>query len=157
MPSRVSWNITDYDQEGATVQLTGPTLNGTNYDAQVAEVDGIRGALEAIILGRMETETIVSRAQTFANPAVSSKFAERELKLLFTYVDDVTGERGTFTVPTPDLDSLDRTPGSDKITLQDAAGANLMAPLVLAIENWALSKAGNSITIESARVVGRNL
>lgn len=154
MPSRASWKIADYSGEASSVTLVGPTLSGATYDAQIAEVAAIRSALDAITLGVIQTEQVVAVATTISGANAADPYAQRELKLLFSYEDTVTGEKGTFTVPAPDLTALTTIEGSDVIDLGDAG---VGAAFVVAVEGWALSGAGNTINILSARIVGRNI
>lgn len=154
MPSRLLYNVTDYRGKDATTTLHGPDLDGTNYDVQFALVTGIRAALEDIVLGKVTGEQLISSVLEPENPPATSPYAKRQLKLLFGYVDNVTGEAYTFTVGAPDLSALVIPQNSDDVTLADLSN---MAAFVSAVEAFALSKDGNAITIQSCRIVGRNL
>lgn len=154
MASRSTWKLMDRSLETSSVTLTGPTLTGANYDAQIAEVAGISATLQAITLAEVQKQTVVSYENAISADIPTSPYANRELKLLFSYNDTVTGRRGSFTVPAPDLASLTLGDNSDEVDLADAG---VMAAFVTAVEGWALSEAGNTINITSARIVGRNL
>jgi len=154
MASRATWKVNDYSGEAASVALNGPTLSSATYDAQVAEVSGIRTALDAITLGVIASEQIVASTEAISAALPASPYAQRELKLLFSYEDTTTGQRYTFTVPAPDLAVLETVEGSDAVVLADAG---VMAAFVTAVEGWALSPDGNLINILSCRVVGRNI
>jgi hypothetical protein len=134
--------------------LSGATLTAGNIVAQVALISAVRAALDAITLGVIQRETIMAAETGISGELPTSPYAQRELKLLVTYADDVTGDRGTFTVPMPDLAALTPVEGTDRILLEDTG---VMAAFVSAVEDYALSSAGNAITVLTAHVVGRNL
>lgn len=154
MASRITFKVADYSGETASVTIPGPALTGANYDAQVAEATGLAATLQAITLGEVQSYVLTAENETISGDLPTSPYAQREVKLHFTYSDNVTGKRGSFTVPAPDLANLDTTPSSDAVTLADAG---IMAAFVTAIQGFMLSPEGNAITIQSARVVGRNL
>lgn len=155
MASRAVWTLSDYSGEKSGLSLNGPTLSSANYDAQIAEVSGIRSALDDITLGVIQQEQVISAVNVLSGSLPTSPYAQREVKLLFTYVDNTTGARHTFTVPMPDLAALTTSTGSDAILLEDAG---VMAAFVSAVEGFAVAPVtGNAITIITCRVVGRNI
>lgn len=154
MASRITFKLADYSGEASSVAIPGPALTGATYEAQAAEAIGLATTLQAITLAEVQGYTFVADTDTISGDLPTSPYAQREIKLLFTYSDNVTGERGSFTVPAPDLANLETTPDSDMVTLQDAS---IMAAFVTAVQGFFVSAAGNAITIQSARIVGRNL
>jgi hypothetical protein len=154
--SVVSYSILDATGEKSNFRLYGPALTGATYDAQLAEVSGIRTALGGITAGTVSKEDVLASSELISSNPASEPYAQRELKLLVLYHGNTTQKAFTFTVPCPDLDALTRSGGSDAIVLTDAG---VMAAFVTAVQGFATSPDDDteSITIDSARIVGRNL
>lgn len=154
MPSTLTYSVLDNSGERSGFTLTGATLNAGNIAAQVALVSGIQAALDDIILGTINREQLVASNTLISSTLPGSPYAQRELKLLFSYSDDVTGKSYTFTVPTPDLAALTIASGGDSVLLADA---DVMAAFVSAAEAYMTAPdTGNAVTINSCRIVGRN-
>lgn len=155
--SKVTFSILDYSNEVSTVGFYLGTISSANYDSVVNDGPGgavgdIRLAMNGIISGNHLRRTV--NAETFNDAAVlpTDPYSQRELKGYFEYRDTVTGEVGSFEVPTIDLDVVGQQ-GTDVIDLEEIA----VAAFVTAVEANAVSRDGNAIEITSARVVGRSI
>lgn len=154
--AKVTFSILDYSNEVSTVGFYLPTLNAGNYAAIVGDgvgeaVGDIRIAMNALIKGNHLRRTVT--AETFNDAATlpADPYAQRELKGYFEYRDTVTGELGSFELPTVDLDVVGQQ-GTDVIDLEEVS----VAAFVAVVEAECVSRDGNPIEITSARVVGRN-
>jgi len=128
--------------------------DGSNFDTLVTPVTGdydlIKGPLTAITIMNM-TRSIASfviEQDTATLP--SNAHAQREVKILFTYLDEDTNALYSFTVPGPTTTVIPS--GTDEIDLDNV----LIAAFVAAVEAKCVSPVGGPITVMSARLVGRN-
>lgn len=145
----------DHSNELSQVQLHFETVvaGGANFDTTMASIAAVFDEIETVSLcdnaGYGYREQIVDDPST--TPA--SNLAQRESGMRVFLVDDVTGKKSSFTLPSPDLANLTIDAGADKVTLADGS---IMAALVTAIEANVESVAGNAVTVTRAVVVGRN-
>lgn len=156
MASRLTYTLNDYSGEKSNFALAGPTLTNANLDATVALVSGVRAAIDPIVLAVVGKESLIAAEDNISSANAGSPYAQRELKLLFTYVGDTSGKELRFTVAAPDLAALTTSPGSDAVVLADG---DVMADFVSAVEAFARmpDDPTETITITSCRLVGRNL
>lgn len=157
MSGKVTYTILDYSNETSTVTFHLGDLTAANYDARTGDgvgqsVGDIRIAMNALIAGNHLRRTVT--AEQYVDTAVlpSDPTAQREIKARFTYRDTVTGELGSFELPTADLNVLAQQ-GTDVIDLEEVA----VAAFVTAVEANAFSRDGNAIEIVSGQIVGRSL
>ena len=115
----------------------------------------LKTALDAIILGVQQKEHIAIYDTLISNAIPVSPFAQRELKILVTYVGNTTGKLLQFEIPTPDLAAL-TLGANDSIVLADAG---VMAAYVVADEavRRMPEDDAETVTIQGARLVGRNI
>lgn len=143
----------DYGPTGerSTAIFEGVDLTAGNFDAQVTEQNALRNAVNAITLGELTkvTRVAVESPQPGANPA--SPFAQRELKWLVRYHDDVTGKRATLEIPCADLAKLD--PNNEDIA--DTSDADIAA-FITAFEAYVLGPSGNNAVVDQIVFVGRD-
>lgn len=152
MASKVRFSIRDYSDEYGSTSFSIDEVTAANFDAQVAAIQGLNTAMAALTLGNITgVQFSVDPGVAGADERPSSPFAQRELRALFGYQDNVTGQRGTFSIPCADMAIVGQG-GTDEIDLT----LSLVAPLVTAFEALARSTAGNPITINYGRVVGRS-
>src|SRR6185369_16399010 len=89
-------------------ELTGTTFNFEPLQDDGSNVDGILTAYEALKLVVIDltlcnlTKSIGSIVVDSSTPSIpSNPLAQRELAARFTYVDDVTGQKYSFSIPGP--------------------------------------------------------
>lgn len=151
MASRTNFTITDYGQERSSFAVVGADISSANYDAQQVEVIALSDAVEDIIIGQLTKREFTASVAFPDTAPVTNQFAQRELKWFVTYSDTVTGKLQSVEIATPDLALL--VAGSDLMNVSAGAGA----AFVTAFEAFVLSADGNPVTVESVRLVGRNL
>lgn len=152
--AKASWTYRDRSDEISTVELTVADVSagGADFDAIMAEVAGLGGAILAV--------TDCVQAREFFNQAVDVKdpatptdvMANRESALRIFYADDVTGEVYHISIPGPDWDTVDLLPNTDLADMTDEP----LATLVSQIESDALSPVGNAVTVLRCVQVGRH-
>jgi hypothetical protein len=145
----------DHSNELSQVQLNFETVvaGGANFDTSMASIVAVFDELETVSL--CDAAGYGYRQQSVDDPGTTpaSNLAQRESGMRVFLVDDVTGKKSSFTVPSPDLANLTIPAGGDLVTLADAS---IMADLVTAIEANVESEAGNAVTVTRAVIVGRN-
>lgn len=152
--AKASWSYRDKSDEISTVELNVADVaaGGGNFDAVIAEVAGLGGAILAV--------TDCVQAREMFNQAVDTKdpttptdvMAQRESALRVFYADDVTGEVYHISIPGPDWDTIVLLANTDLADLTDEP----VATLVSQIESDALSPVGNAVTVLRAVQVGRH-
>lgn len=152
MASKVQVQIMDYSFEDSPATVYGVDLNAGNIAAQFTLMDTLVGAIQGVILGTKVKDSRSAAVTEFARTRPTSPFAQRENKWLVRLLDtvDPAGNR-TMEIPTPDLDLLDNT--GEYMDLTSTEGA----ALVDALEAFARSGLGNTVTVESIQYVGRNI
>lgn len=121
-------------------------------------VDALVSALETALTGISELQTVREEGTSILKTGsdYEAGLGNREDKILITFSDNVTHSTGTVTVPCrlPNA-TLPTMPNSDLYDITDATGP--WPAFVSAFEAIARSKAGNAITVLTARKVGRNI
>lgn len=146
MPSFYGLTIADYSHELSMARFyVAPTIDTTGQLALQNAVSGI--SLGVIQTANLTISTVVSGSYP------TDQLAQRELKVLVGYSDDVNGKKYTMTVPAPDVSLLTIAAGTDLIDI--TTGTEVLA-LVSAIETYGRSELGNAITVNYMRLVGRN-
>lgn len=151
MASAVSWNIRDASGEYSNFRVPVIDYTAGNFAANQGLVSALQNALLGIIIGNIASRTTVLDLTDVNDTPVANQFAQRELKALVSFRNDVTQALLRAEVPTPDLQFL--IPESDMFDLT----ATEVAQFVTDFE--AIVRAGgvSAVTIESIRLVGRNL
>lgn len=106
MPGKTLFTIQDYGGEKTTTTIYTPTLSAANFDAVAGpggDIEDLRTAIQGLILGNINKETIFAKETEVELGAASSPVAQRELKWLITYSDNVTGQEYQFELGTPDI------------------------------------------------------
>ncbi len=129
---------------------------GTDIAGPIAEAaKGTAGSVAAEICGLSDCVCQVSDIQAvstkYGDPAPVVATAQRELGLLVTYQDTVTGKKYRITIPGPKWATIGQA-GTDSVN----TAAPLWTAFVTAFEAHAVSEFGNAITVVSGRLVGRN-
>lgn len=152
MASKVQLLYMDYSYEESPVTLPGVDFTAGNIVTQFGLIDDFVDAINGVTLGTLVKDTRTAAVAEFTKTRPASPFAQREMKWLVRYTDDVTPNGdGTFEIPTPDLALLDA--GGEFMDLTTAGGLALIA----AVEAYGRSRLGNAITLVSAEYVGRNI
>lgn len=154
MASTVNFTFIDRSGELSTVGMNFPTTTGANIAAQSASI--VTGGALADAIAALSLCTFGSSALTAAKVDNSSAipvsaYAQRELGLLVTYADAVTGKKYHVTIPGPDWATLGQS-GTDVINPAAAAWTTFCT----AFEAAAVSPDGNAVNVVSGRLVGRN-
>lgn len=153
MGSKLNLTFLDFDpKEKGTMSLEGLSLSAANYDAQVALHEALVTAVQAM------TTMPIHKRQTVASEAIltstrpTDPYAQREIKWLVRYHDNVTGQPLTVSIPGADLSLLD--PGSE---ILDLTGTEAAA-FVTAFQNYVRAGEGsdNAVIIDQILFVGRN-
>lgn len=157
MPTQVTYGMIDHSGERTGVQLWFPDIaaDGGNWDdlfttALTNRYDVIKIPLAALTLCNLTRSTASAVVDESAATIPADAQAQREKGMRFFYVDTVTGDRGNFTVPAPDDAAIPS--GTDQVNMANA----VVAAFVTVVEANAVSRDGNPIDIQSARIVGRN-
>ena len=151
-----SFRILDVSAETNSFSLHTPVLNAGNIDQYTNPTGGtlldflVQG-LNGIQRGTLTNISVSAYNQPQAGSAPTDPNAQNEIRLRFSYTDDVNQRLGSFEVPNADLDTLNVT-GGDDVPLTGTE----MTAFVNAVEGFAVSRDGNPITIVSCRIVGRN-
>lgn len=156
MGSKVTYTLLDVANKRTTFELFGPTLTSANYDAQIAEVTGIRAALDDITLATVSKEDVLSKTTAISSAVPGSPYAKRQLKVLVSMHGATSGEKFYFTFGAPDLGALTLESNGENIQLADAG---VMAAFVSAIEGFCVNPEDETdlAVVDEAILVGRNI
>lgn len=158
--SKATLQIRDFGVDLESTELS--PLNVPSYQIDAANLatwltgwGDLKTAVDAIILGVQAHEHIAIYHTLISAAIPVSPFAQRELKLLITYVGNDTGKLLQYELPTPDLAAL-TLGANDSVVLADGG---VMAAYVTAEEAIRRMPEDDTeeITIQGARVVGRNI
>ena len=155
MPQLSIFTVLDVKGEKSTTALFNGEITAVSLPGFLTDFGAYRTALEGIILGVVHKEEWIGDRTVLSNTRPANNFAQRELKLLVSYIGDTSQKLFTLEIPTPDLASL--TLGeNDSVVLADAG---IMAAWVTAFETIARTPDDNTetVTVQAARVVGRNI
>ena len=138
--------IFDYSSE------YGATGFNTADGITVADANALANAAAGLSIGTLTTVDIITtaNAQTNAATVPTSAFAQRELKYLVRYQDNVNGRVFNHSIACADAAQLGA--GSDYLDISAGAAATF----VTAFEAQAISPYGNAVTVLSIQLVGRN-
>jgi hypothetical protein len=144
------------EQTGTQVYLTDLADDGGNFDtvltnATTGDYDVVKAAIITLTDCNM-TRSIASLVVDQSVGTVPSVWsAQRELAVRFTYQDETTLKKYSFTIPGPNSDITQE--GTDVI---DLSGNIIVAAAVTVFEAKLRSPDGNNITILAAKLIGRN-
>lgn len=151
MTSRATLKALDYGSEATRLGFNITQLTAANFDAQIALVVTLQGAIDNVANGLFDGKT-VSAQDIAVGPKATSVNAQRESKWRVRYTDDVQPEGdGSFEIGMADLTLL--VAGTGIMDVSAGAGA----ALVTAIEACVVSRLGNAVTVDSIIHVGRNI
>jgi hypothetical protein len=151
MSSRMSITYIDYSGEKSTISFNCVALSPGNVAAQETLLIALAAAIAPCVLGNKVKTEIVYAATTPDNTPASDEGAQRELKWLVRYTDNVNGKVGRLEIPTAE-GATHLVSNSDL-----ALDTGEMGALRTAIEAVVRSVDGNAITVLDIHIVGRNL
>jgi hypothetical protein len=143
--------IKDYDGEVTTHGIRVNTLTAANFDAQDTLMDAYKAGIDGITLGQDQHSSKENYAFHSQDPA-SDEHAQRELKWLIRYKDNVTGKWFSVELGTADPEQTDPNSRS-RAHIGDGG---VVDAYITAFEGYALSPDGNSCTVMDMLLVGRN-
>lgn len=147
---KLNYTIVDHDGESSTVGMNSVDLTAGNFAAEVAELDAVTDAIDAVILGTPRNKVIQAITEEIAGVLPANPFAQREIKWLVSG-NDANGQPHTMEIPTADLQHLSANTGTMDLT----AGVGLA--LKTALDTAWKTRTGVAITVNSVTHVGRNI
>lgn len=147
-----SMTVRDYSDEYSNARFPMADRTAANFDAQQTLANSLQSAVEGVILGSTAREAVIASENTVNDVRPANAFAQRELKWLVRYHDNVSLEKSTVTIPTANVTGL-LVAGTDLADLSQAAWVTFIA----AFEGGVLGASGNAVTIDSVQLVGRKL
>jgi hypothetical protein len=154
MPGKINLSFKDYSDEGSSVAFYTDDITAGNLAAQTALMDALVTAVEGLTLGKIVRETLLAIDTDNGDTPASDVNSQRERKWLLRMVDSVTGDTVTATIPCADLAGGHLATNSDVADMTNADWVSLKS----AIDgNYNNPATGNSLTLQSAKKVGRNL
>ncbi len=150
MSSSLVITTRDFSDETSNTTFEGVDLTAGNFAAQNTLMDNLVTAVQALLVGHIFKDRRVAVQSTIAG-VVASPYAQREMKWLVSFTDNVLGDRLSVELPAPALSFL--VPGSDLIDMTDPAVTTFIA----AFEAYYRVNGTNSVNVETIRLVGRNL
>ena len=154
MPGKINLTFKDYSDEASSAAFYTDDITAGNLVAQTALMGALVTAVEGLTLGKIVRETLLAIDTDNGDTPASDVNSQRERKWLLRMTDSVTGDTVTATLPCADLASGHLQANTD---LADMSNADWIA-LKSAIDgNFNNPATGNSLTLLSAKKVGRNL
>lgn len=146
---QVFWEYGTAAKSSSTTVHTADLAVG-NIATQETLRDAFLAAIEAVSIGEPGTMEWVAETNDVAKTPSANEAAQRENKWLISFVDNVTGLGGSFTVPCYDS-TLIATDG------ESMEAGTPRTNLVSATEAYVLSNAGNAVTVTGIRFTSRNI
>jgi len=152
MTTQMQLTYNDHSNEKSTLSLHFAQIaaGGGNFDTVISSMNTVETAIDNMTLCDNSKQAFYDVLSVGEDTPVSP-WAQREIGVRVFFVDDVNGEKGHFTIPGPDLDSLGVVSGTDVLDITDT----LEAALVTALEANALSRDGNAISVQRMVIIGR--
>lgn len=136
----------DYSNEYSTAGVyVADAITSPNAQTLIDAIEGM--SIGTMAEGAVLRRTVVDAGST-AVP--TNHFAQRELKFLCKYSDNVNGKEYSFTIPA--ADAAQTVGNTDMVSLESGVGAALKT----AFDTHALSELGNAVTLNSVELIGRN-
>lgn len=153
MAGKANYSIREYGTLGKSsrVGVFIPTLNAGNIAAQLGLVSDLRTAIQGVIVGELQVETVTAQETQVSTDIPTDVHAQRENKWHVKMTETGTGNDVSIEIPCADLDLLSSN-GED----MDTASPEYTA-LVAALEAVALSNDGNAVTVNRVYFVGRSI
>lgn len=153
MPSSVTLSAKDYSGASSRCTFNVTTIDATNIDQFVGtDLPALVAAINAVTLHDL-TGQQVKVVDTPPGAKASVKQAQREQKWLVTYSFTNNSVPGTGRIEIPIADPAPLSSDTENMDLSAGVGLTLKTQL----EAQVLSKYGDAITVESVKLVGRNI
>lgn len=148
--SKVYWEY-GTAAKSSKVSVHSADLNAGNIAAQEALRAAFESAVDAVTIGGPGAESwTATETQVAKNPS-ANEAAQRENKWLVSFVDDVTGLGGSYTIPCYNPTLI----GPDGVFMDGSAPE--YAALVAASDAFVKSNAGNATSVTSIKFSARTL
>lgn len=157
--------LLDHNSEASSVSVITDNLTAANFAAKLAQFQTLRSTVQAISMGTFSSGQLVAFTQRGSATPPSNVQAQREKKWLVTYEDNQqyldaptntvvnNGFGKVFNIEVPCADLTLLQPNSDLADLTQAP----MVAFIAALEAFALSPYGGTISVLQIRYVGRAL
>jgi len=152
MAGKATLTFADYDGEKSSVSFSTATVGAGNIVAVGAAIDQFLTDIGNVTLGVNVKDVRVYSDTGSGSGQAASPNAQREMKWLCSYTDDITGAAQRMEIPCPLLSANTLGAGG----LWNSADA-LWVAFKSAFENVVVSSAGNAVTLAEVRLVGRNI
>lgn len=148
----------DATGEVGSVEIQIGAITAVSIAGFLTQFGDFQTKTDAILLGTRARQYWTGDRTVVSNAKPTDPAAQREAKLEVDYMDSVTEEIWTITLPTIDFSKLNFVPNGGDAVIFSGAGANAdIAAWVTSFE--ALAKAprtGNAVTVVGMRFVGVN-
>jgi len=153
MTSVFSMKVNEFgtNRKPSSVTMYVPNLTAGTFTAEIGWANDLIAAIDAVTLGTLGRAEIGHQVAQGSEAAASSSLAQRENKwLVSAHESGGSGAPVSFTIPCADLTLL----GPDGENMADGAAKS---NLISAIEVFGMSRAGNTIVVDSIKFRGRTL
>jgi hypothetical protein len=155
MTGKLGLTFVDASGESSRIEVNTATATAVNLDdiqeqADPATSGGLTAAIKALSLCALIAYEVIASKNKPAYTDPTNMFAQRELGLMVSYRDSVTGKMYRITIPGPNWTAIG-VAGTDKVN----PAASAWTGFVTAFEAAALSPDGNAVTVTGGRLVGR--
>jgi hypothetical protein len=154
MAAKITQGFIDRSGEHSRTQYYLPfnPADADDFDSLVGTpADAVHDAMAVVTLCNFTDQSASIEIQSDTPIVPSSVNAQRELALWVQYVDEVTGEYGSMSIPGPNLTLLGQA-NTDEV---DIVSNVTMAAFVVVLEANLSSRDGNDIEVVRARIIGR--
>jgi hypothetical protein len=145
----------DYSLEPSNNKLVITQLTAGNVVAQLALVDTLISAMQAITLGQLRTSKVTYRDQIQDSTTPTDPTAQREMKWLVKYHDTTTGKKYRTEIPTADLTGTNLVTNSDLANLADTQIAAFVTAFEAVVTDPDTGL--NSVAVDEIEFVGKRL
>lgn len=156
MAGKIGWTFIDVSGESSRSDIPCPDLTAGNIGGILAAADpatagDLAAAVAALSLCQMAAYSVVATAANTAQAEATDMYAQRELGLMVSYRDTVTGRNYRFTIPGPNWAVLGLA-GSDQVDETEATWTEF----VTEFNAHAVSQDNNPVVVTGGRLVGRS-
>lgn len=147
--SRVTLSGLDASGEGTSTSFHLTDLTAGNFTAQGVILAAAQAAIQGVSLIAYEGATYPAMVDPRENTKPADQYAQREIKWLVQFTDNVTQAKEEFEIGGANLTLL--VDGTEFMDLSGGAGAALQTFVNTNVK----SKAGNAVTLQQVKHVGR--
>jgi len=149
----------DATDEVGSFEFFHGAITTTSIAGFLTNFGALQTATDAITLGVRSSQFWTGDRTTVSNAIPTNPAAQREARLRVKYMDDVTEQQYTLTIPTIDFSKLVFVAGGKDAVVFSGAGANAdIVAWVTAFETIARSPDSdlNTVTVVKMRFIGQN-